>query len=77
MRTAGCLGPATLDVLHQLLGAMAADPAALLVAATDADRAGQSYAEWLAATAAKAAFQYSRLLPPDSAKDWNDALRRG
>jgi Protein of unknown function (DUF3991)/Toprim-like len=74
--TAGGLGPGTLDALRQLLSARAADPAALLIVATDADRAGEIYAVQLAALAAETPLPCARLLPPDGVNDWNDALRR-
>jgi hypothetical protein len=72
--TAGGMGPGTLEALRQLLTIMIADPAALLVAATDADRAGEAYAAQLAALAAIAPLPFLRLLPPEGANDWNDAL---
>ncbi len=73
--TAGGMGPGTLTALRQLLGTMAADPTAWLVAATDADRAGALYADQLAALAAAVPVPCTRLLPPDGCQDWNDVLR--
>ncbi len=73
--TAGGMGPGTLDALRQLLAIMRIDPAAVLVAAMDADRAGEAYAVQLTALAAAVPLPYARLLPPDGANDWNDALR--
>ena len=54
---------------------LAADPAGLLVAATDADTAGRRYAARLAALAAEAGVRFDAILPPFGANDWNDALR--
>jgi hypothetical protein len=73
--TAGGMGPATITALQQLLQDPAAEPAALLIAATDADDAGGRYAARLAAMAADRRVGFERLLPPYGLKDWNDALR--
>ena len=72
--TAGGLGPATVVALHQLLQGLAADPAGLLIAATDADTAGRRYAVRLQQMAMDAAVRFDAILPPDGLNDWNDAL---
>jgi hypothetical protein len=73
--TTGGMGPATVTALRQLLQDMSADPAGLLIAATDADTAGRRYAARLQETAAEAALRFDAILPPDGLNDWNDALR--
>ena len=52
--TAGGMGPATVAALQQLLQVLSADPAGLLIAATDADTAGRRYAARLAELATEA-----------------------
>ena len=72
--TAGGMGPATDAALRQLLHSLAADPAGILIAATDADAAGRRYAARLAALVAEAGARFDAILPPDGLNDWNDAL---
>jgi hypothetical protein len=73
--TAGGMGPATVAALKQLLRDIAADPAGILIAATDADIAGRRYAARLEGLAAEAGVQFDTILSPDGLNDWNDALR--
>jgi hypothetical protein len=73
--TAGGMGPATVTALRQLLQDMSADPAGLLIAATDADTAGRRYAARLQEMATEAAVRFNAILPPTGLNDWNDALR--
>ena len=73
--TAGGMGPATMAALAQLLQGAAAEPAGLLIAATDADTAGRRYAARLASLAAQAGVRFDAILPPDGLNDWNDAIR--
>jgi predicted nuclease with TOPRIM domain len=73
--TAGGMGPATVAALHQFLQVLAADPAGLLIAATDADLAGRRYAARLHEMATEAGVRFDTILPPDGLNDWNDALR--
>jgi hypothetical protein len=73
--TAGGMGPATVVALQQLLQVLAADPAGLLIAATDADTAGRRYAARLAELATEAGVPFDAILPPDGLNDWNDGLR--
>jgi hypothetical protein len=72
--TAGGIGPATVAALHELLEALAGNPAAMLVAATDADSARRRLAERLAEIAAGAGIAFAAPLPPDRFNNWNDAL---
>jgi hypothetical protein len=74
--TAGGMGPGTIASLQQLLRALAADPAGLLIAATDADIAGRRHAVRLQEMAMKVGVHFDRILPPDGLNDWNDALAR-
>jgi Toprim-like/Protein of unknown function (DUF3991) len=73
--TAGGMGPATVTALRQLLQDMSADPAGLLIAATDADTAGRRYAVRLQEMATEAAVRFDTILPPDGLNDWNDVIR--
>ena len=73
--TAGGMGPATIAALQQLLKALASDPAAVLIAATDADTAGRRHAARLEALAIEACVRFDTILPPCGLNDWNDVLR--
>ena len=50
-------------------------PGAMLVAATNADAAGDGYAGQLAGLAQAAGVRHERLLPDGGRNDWNDALK--
>jgi len=76
LATAGGIGPATIKALEALLAERAGQPDALLVAATDADRAGGRYAELLQALATAAGIEAARLRPPADVGDWNELLVR-
>ncbi len=73
--TAGGMGPATVAALQQLLHGLAADPAGMLIAATDADTAGRRHAARLAGLATEAGVPFDRLVPPGGLNDWNDTIR--
>jgi hypothetical protein len=73
--TTGGMGPATIAALQQVLQDLIADPAGVLIAATDADTAGRRYAARLADMAMEAGARFEAILPPAGLKDWNDALR--
>jgi hypothetical protein len=73
--TAGGTGPGTIAALRQLLQDLAADPAGILIAATDADTAGRRHAARLEGLATEAGGRFDTILPPDRLNDWNDALR--
>ena len=73
--TAGGMGPETIRALELKLHEIAVLPGAVLVAATDADRAGDAYAERLQQMAVSAGTRFERLRP--AAKDWNEALQQG
>jgi hypothetical protein len=75
--TAGGMGPATVLALNLLFGNIASAPDAMVVAATDADKAGTFYAARLSEMAQEAGVSFERLLPPDGLKDWNDVLGAG
>ena len=72
--TAGGMGPRTIAALETELTALAARPGAVMIAATDADPAGDKYAAHLAELAAAANVPAQRAVPAEH-KDWNDALR--
>jgi hypothetical protein len=73
--TAGGIGPGTVTALHALLRDRVADPAGILVVATDADGPGRRLAARLTALAAASGVRSEAILPPDGLNDWNDALR--
>ena len=72
--TAGGMGPRTIAALERELMALAERPGAVMIAATDADAAGDKYAAHLAELAAAANVPAQRAVPAEH-KDWNDALR--
>jgi hypothetical protein len=74
--TAGGFAPATIAALQQLLQGLSAEPAGLLIAATDADSAGRRYALRLHHLAMAAGVSFDAILPPDGCNDWNEALMR-
>ena len=76
LATAGGMGPATVAALEALLAERAGNPDARLVAATDADLAGDRHAGFLAELAKAAGVSSARLRPPRGLKDWNDLLVR-
>ena len=73
--TAGGMGPETIRALELKLQEIAVLLGAVLVAATDADRAGDAYADRLQEMAVSAGTRFERLRP--TAKDWNEALKQG
>lgn len=73
--TAGGIGPGTVTALHALLRDRSADPAGILIVATDADGPGRRLAARLTALAAASGVPSEAILPPDGLNDWNDALR--
>ena len=77
LATTGGMGSLTLAGLDALLWDLAAQPEAVLVAATDADSAGERYAQRLAERAKAAGVRWERLLPPDGQNDWNDVCKQG
>ena len=76
LATAGGIGPETIKALEALLAERAGRPDTRLVAATDADRAGDRYADLLHTLAEAAGVQAVRLRPPAAAGDWNEVLVR-
>ena len=64
--TAGGMGPATVAALQQLLPGLAADPAGILIAPTDADIAGRRYAARLEELASRPACGSTRFSRPTS-----------
>ena len=76
LATAGSIGPGTVAALMALLTARAMDLAAELVAATDADPAGDRHAGCLTELAATAGVRAARLRPPHGVDDWNELLVR-
>ena len=73
----GGMGPETLRTLDLLLHESATEPGATLVAATDADRAGDNYAVRLEQMSRDAGLKFERLRPPVEEGDWNEMLGQG
>jgi hypothetical protein len=73
--TGGGMGPGTIKALNELLAELALRANALMVIATDADKAGERYASQLSEMAANVDLWVARALPPDGLNDWNDALK--
>jgi len=74
--TGGGMGLQTLACLDMLLQDLAVQPKGVLVAATDADAAGERYAAHLAVMAEGAGVCSERLEPPNGQNDWNDIMRQ-
>ena len=68
------MGPGTIAALHSLLSRLASSLDALLAIATDANHAGDRYADQLAGLAHQAGVRTSQLRPPDGL-DWNDVIK--
>jgi hypothetical protein len=73
--TGGGMGPGTIAVLEALLRRIAMLPGALLCSATDANGAGDRFAQRHHALAKQFAVTFERLRPPIDGGDWNDVLR--
>ena len=74
LATGGGIGPGTVCALQDAIKAIAGALSARLVAATDANRAGDRYAERLTEIAAEVGIPIERLRPI-GAVDWNDVLQ--
>jgi Toprim-like/Protein of unknown function (DUF3991) len=74
--TGGGMGPGTIAAIERLLAAMVLLPGAKLCSATDANRAGDRYAERHAALAVGAGVAFERMRPSEGS-DWNDVVRAG
>ena len=72
--TGGGIGPGTVSALQAAMSVIVGAPGARFVAATDANRAGDRYAERLGEIAAAIGIPVERLLPIGAA-DWNDVLK--
>jgi hypothetical protein len=72
--TGGGIGPGTVSALQAAIRVIAVAPGTCLVAATDANRAGDRHAERLGEIAASAGIAVERLRPI-GATDWNDILQ--
>ena len=74
--TAGGMGPETIKALELQLAALAAVPGSMVVAATDADTAGDRYALCLQQMSAATGVGFERLRPSVDGADWNDVLKQ-
>jgi len=72
--TAGGMGPATLHCLQQEMTALATRPGGRVIAASDADAAGERYAVRIGELASEAGVPSERAAPV-GCKDWDDALK--
>jgi hypothetical protein len=70
----GGIGPGTLAALTALCAELATRPGSVLVSATDANLAGDRYANRHAELADAAGIGFQRLRPPEG-RDWNDVLQ--
>ena len=73
--TGGGIGPGTVAALQCAMRVIVGAPGARLLAATDANHAGDRYAERLSEIAAEAGVAIDRMRPIGGT-DWNDILRR-
>jgi hypothetical protein len=76
LATAGGIGPGTHEALMTLFTERTPRPSAGLVAASDADPAGDSHAAYLTELATAAGVRVARLRPPHGVGDWNELLVR-
>jgi hypothetical protein len=74
--TGGGMGSGTIEALQAIIANLAGNPDALVVSATDANLAGDQYAQYHAEFAGVAGVRFKRLRPPDNL-DWNDVLKKG
>jgi predicted nuclease with TOPRIM domain len=74
--TAGGMGPGTIAALERELWALSTQEGGELVIATDADGAGDRYAERLEEMARAIDLRSTRLRPSGGANDWNDVLKK-
>ena len=72
--TGGGMGPGTIAALEALLGRIAMLPGALFCSATDANGAGDRFAERHRSLAETLSVPFARLRPPLEGGDWNDVL---
>jgi hypothetical protein len=75
--TAGGMGPGTITALERQMWVLAMEEHGEVVVATDADSAGNAYADRLTDMAQTFDLRSSRLLPTGGANDWNDVLKQG
>ncbi len=73
--TGGGMGPGTITALQALIARLATLPDAQLAIATDANAAGDRYAEQIAALGAAVSVSRVRVRPPQNL-DWNDVIQR-
>jgi hypothetical protein len=75
--TAGGMGPGTIAALAHEMRALSTQKGGELVIATDADAAGDRYAERMTEMARALDLKSTRLRPGAGANDWNDFLKKG
>ena len=73
--TGGGMGPGTIAALEALPVNIAMLPGALFCSATDANRAGDRFAERHRSLAEQSRISFVRFRPPIQGSDWNEVLR--
>lgn len=73
--TGGGMGPRTIDAIETIVARLAQIPGALFCSTTDANAAGDRYAEKHRELAAAAGVAFERLRPSVEDGDWNDVLK--
>jgi hypothetical protein len=73
--TGGGMGPGTIAAFEALLGVVATLPGASFCGATDANAAGERFADRHRAIAEQFSVPFTRLRPPLDCGDWNDVQR--
>jgi len=74
--TGGGMGPATIEAIHNILSTIIAKPGAIFCSATDANTAGDRYADRHQEIATNIGMPFQRLRPPIEKGDWNDILKQ-
>jgi len=72
--TGGGMGPGTIVALEAILASIASLPGALLCSASDANPAGDRFADRHRSLAEQFSVPFTRLRPSVDGGDWNDAL---
>jgi len=74
--TGGGMGPSTIEAIHNILSTIKDKPGAIFCSATDANTAGDRYADRHQEIATNIGVRFQRLRPPIEKADWNDILKQ-
>jgi len=74
--TGGGMGPATIGAIQDILFTIKDNPDTIFCSATDANPAGDRYAERQQDIATNIGVRFERLRPPIEKGDWNDILKQ-